>query len=97
MAMKNEVNISLLVTVGLVGALLLLVSAVAVDGWYKSVEADVVTTKWDDSPNTWLNNLRTQQRANLTDGHRIGRSRHYRLSIDDAMKVMADHNGKVSE
>jgi hypothetical protein len=97
MAMKNEVNLSLLVTVGVVSALLLVVSAIAVDGWYKSVEAAVVTTKWDESPNTWLINLRTQQRANLNDGHRIGRSRHYRLSIDDAMKVMADHNGKISE
>jgi hypothetical protein len=96
MAMKNEVNGPLLLTIGAVSAILLVVTAVAVDGWYKSFEADEIAQKWVDSPNTWLQDIRAQQQQNLEDGHQINRS-HYRLSIDDAMHLYAAHGGKMPE
>lgn len=95
-AMKNDINGPLLLTIGAISALLLIVSAVAVDGWYKSVEAEVINEKWQQNPNTWLHDLRNQQMANINDEHEINRS-HYRLSIDDAMKVVVDRKGKITE
>lgn len=95
-AMKNDVNGPLMLTIGTISALLLIVAAVAVDGWYKSVEADVIAQKWQQNPNTWLIDLRKQQLDNIHDEHQINRS-HYRLSIDDAMKVVIDRKGKITE
>lgn len=95
-AMKNDVNGPLMLTIGAISALLLIVSAVAVDGWYKSVEAEVIAEKWQENPNTWLQDLRKQQLANINDEHEVNRS-HYRLSIEDAMKVVADRKGKITE
>ena len=96
MAMRNEVNGPLLLTIGAVSALLLVVTAVAVDGWYKSYEAEEIARKWEESPNLWLSQIRTPQQQNLQDGHMINHS-HYRLSIDDAMHLYAAHAGKMSE
>lgn len=95
-AMKNDVNGPLLITIGVVSALLLVVSAVAVDGWYKSVEQEVIANKWQEHPNSWLDNLHKQELANINDEHEVNRN-HYRLSIDDAMKVVAERKGKITE
>lgn len=95
-AMKNEVNVPLTITIGVVGILLLVVATVAVDGWYKSVEAEEISQKWDQSPNTWLQNMRNVQHAEMADGHQINRY-HYKLDIDDAMKLVAARQGKMSE
>jgi hypothetical protein len=97
-AMKNDLNVPLLITIGVVGALLLVVAALAVDGWYKSFEAEEIDAKWEQSPNTWLANLRDQQQANLVESHRIpgARPARYKLSIDDAMRVVVSNDGKLS-
>jgi hypothetical protein len=95
-AMKNDVNGPLMLTIGAISALLLVVATVAVDGWYKSVEADEIASKWQQNPKTPFSDLRPQQLANINDEHQINRS-HYRLSIDDAMKVVAQRKGKITE
>jgi hypothetical protein len=95
-AMKNDVNGPLMLTIGAISALLLVVATVAVDGWYKSVEAEEIASKWQQNPNAWLENLHNQEKANINDEHQIN-PRHYRLSIDDAMKVVAERKGKISE
>ena len=41
-AMENEVNGPLMLTIGAISAILLVTSAVAVDGWYKNVEAEEI-------------------------------------------------------
>lgn len=95
-AMKNDINGPLLLTIGAISAILLIVATIAVDGWYKSVEAETIEQKYAESPNQWLIDLRKQQNDNLHDEHQINRT-HYRLSIDDAMKVVAQRQGKISE
>jgi hypothetical protein len=95
-AMKNDVNGPLMLTIGAISALLLIVATVAVDGWYKSVEAEVVADKWAENPNTWLDTLHKNELANINDEHQINRT-HYRLSIEDAMKVVVERKGKISE
>lgn len=97
-AMKNDINIPLLGTIGIVGALLLVTSAVAVDGWYKSFELEVVDQKWEQSPNYWLDDIRAQQKANLEDAHKIPNARpsRYHVTIEDAMQVVIKNQGKLS-
>jgi hypothetical protein len=94
--MKNEVNVPVTITIGVIGLLLVAVATVAVDGWYKSVEAETVTEKWDESPNTWLETIRDPQMADLRSERRINRQ-HYKVSIDDAMKIIAKNDGKLTE
>lgn len=93
MAMENKVNAPLLLTIVVASALLLLITVIGVDAWYKSEERAEVAAKWDESPNLWLRDLRTAQQQNLKDGHRINRS-HYRLEISDAMRIVAQRGGK---
>lgn len=95
-AMKNDINGPLLLTIGAISAILLIVATIAVDGWYKSVEAETISQKWDESPNRWLQDIRKSQQDALEDEHQINRT-HYRLSIEDAMKVVAQKQGKISE
>ena len=86
---KTDINMPLLVTIVVVSALFLLVTVIAVDGWYRSQEEQIVAQKWDESPNTWLENLRQQERTNLADHHRINRQ-HWHVTVSDAMRYIAD-------
>jgi hypothetical protein len=97
MAMKDEINAPLLLTIGAVSVLLLVISAVAVDGWYKSFEADEISAKWDQSPNNWLIDLRKGQQENLERAYRLmpTQLRKYHVSIEDAMKVVAKNEGNL--
>jgi len=94
MATRDEINAPFLATIVAVAAIFLLVCVIAVDAWYKSVEQDVIAEKWDQNPNTWLNDMRTEQRANLNINHQIA-PRHYHVPVDVAMKLLADRNGKA--
>jgi hypothetical protein len=97
-AMKNEVNGPLMLVVGAISIILIVTAAVAVDGWYKSVEEDEVTAKWDQSPNTWLADLRAKQVENLEYSHKIPhRPPLYHVTVSDAMKIVANNNGKLAE
>lgn len=86
---KSDINVPLVLTIVIVSALFLLVTVVAVDGWYKSQEASIVDSKWDESTNTWLEHLREQERANLADSHRINRQ-HRHVSVTEAMQLIAN-------
>lgn len=94
MAMKNEVNASFLATTVAISAIFLLVCVIAVDAWYKSVEQQVIAEKFDENPNTWLINLRADQQANLNIDHSIA-PRHYHVPITEAMRLLAENNGKA--
>ena len=84
--MKNDVNALMLVTIIVVSAIFLLVTVIGVDGWYKMEEKEEVAAKWDESPNTWLLNLRAEEAANLRAGRRIN-ARHYHVPITEAMRI----------
>jgi hypothetical protein len=97
-AMKNEVNGPLMLVVGAVSLILLVTAAVAVDGWYLSVEHEEVTAKWDESPNTWLTDLHAKQTENLEYSHKIPhRPPFYHVTISEAMKIVANNGGKLAE
>ena len=94
MAMKNEIDAPTFLTAVIVSALLLLVTVIAVDAWYKTQEQEEVAAKWEESPNTWLQNLRAEQQGNLEIAHRIN-NRHYHVPVSEAMRILAEGNGKV--
>jgi len=94
MAMKNEIDATMFLTAIFVSALLLLVTVIAVDAWYKSEEKQEVAAKWDQSPNTWLADLRAEQEKNLEISHRIN-NRHYHVPVSEAMRILAEGNGKI--
>jgi len=94
--MKNEVNGPLMLVIGAISAILVVTAALAVDGWYKTVEAEEITSKWDNSPNTWLADIREKQEENLSEAHRIPRAPRYRVTISDAMKIVVKNGGKLA-
>lgn len=94
MATRDDINASFLATIVAVAAIFLLVCVIAVDAWYKNVEQDVIAQKFEDNPNTWLNDMRKEQRANLNIAHQIA-PRHYHVPVDVAMKIFVERNGKA--
>lgn len=93
MADKSDINSSFLATIVIVAGIFLLVCVVAVDAWYKNVEQEVIDQKWKDNPNTWLDGLQAQERANLDIDRRIA-PRHYHVPVDVAMKILAQRSEK---
>ena len=93
--MKNQVNAQLLLTIGAVGGLLLLVSAIAVDGWYKSTEQEIVASNWEKYPNTWLNGIREREQANLAASGPVDNGKRTAMPIAQAMQYVVDHGGQL--
>ena len=95
---KLDVNVPMVVLFSALTGIGLLLTVVSVDAWYKSTEAQVITEKWEKSPNTWLIDLRTEQKANLEANHRIKGIRfHWHAPVTEAMRILAENNGKVPE
>lgn len=93
---KFDVNVPMVMTFVALTAISLLVTVVAVDAWYKSTESQIITEKWEQNPNTWLADLHAEQSANLNINHRIN-ARHRHVPVSEAMRIMAENNGKVPQ
>jgi hypothetical protein len=93
---KFDVNVPMVMTFVALTAISLLVTIVAVDAWYKNTESQIITEKWEQNPNTWLNDLRKDQRANLDVNHRINRY-HRHVPVSEAMRILAENDGKVPQ
>jgi hypothetical protein len=93
---KFDVNVPMVMTFVALTAISLLVTVVAVDAWYKNTEAQIITQKWEENPNTWLYDLRAQQTENLNRNHPINRY-HRHVPVSEAMRVLAENNGKVPQ
>ena len=65
MAIKQEVNTPLLLTVGIVSALLLLVIVFGTQAWFVREERDEIADKWREAKNVQLDDLRSAQRAKI--------------------------------
>jgi hypothetical protein len=88
-AIKQDVNAPLLLTVGVVSALLLLVVVFGTQAWYVREERDEIAAKWDLSKNVQLEDLRARERANI---ERTGPTT---LPIDKAIQVIIQTGGKL--
>jgi hypothetical protein len=93
MAIKQDVNAPLIVTIGVVSGLLLLVIMFGTQAWFVREERDEIAQKWEAAPNTQLEELRKAQRARIeTSGTVEGR---HTMPIQKAMKFVIDNGGKL--
>lgn len=82
MAMKQEANAPLILTIGAISGLLILVVMFGVEAWFRHEERTELDSQWDHTPNTWLINLREGQKAHIA-------------GIDGAMKQIVENGGKL--
>jgi hypothetical protein len=88
-AIKQEVNSPLIVTVGVISGLLLLVVVFGTQAWFVREERDEITQKWEVSKNVQLDELRTSQHA------KIQAAGPTTLPIEKAMRVIVQTGGKL--
>ena len=90
MAIKQEVNTAIILTVGAVSGLLLIVIIVGLQAWFTFEERGEIENKWAQSKNVQLETTMAQQRDKIT---RFGATT---MPVDEAMKVVARQGGKVT-
>ena len=90
MAIKQEVNSALIVTVGAISSLLLVVIIIGLQAWFTYEERLEVQQKWAQSKNVQLETLLEQQRA------AIAQRGPTTIPIDQAMKTLVERKGKVT-
>ena len=97
MAIKQDVNAPLIVTVGVVSGLLLLVVVFGLQAWFVREERAEIEDKWKASTNPQLTDLRTDQRGRIQrDGtFKEGGADVRMIPIDKAMTIIAQRGGKL--
>jgi hypothetical protein len=107
MAFKQEVNVPLIFTVGVVSGIMLLVIVIGTQAWYQSEEINEVAIKAQEaqgrsldpaSPIKSFAELKEDQldalaaKPHWTD---VSKKTRAAVPIDDAMAYLADHEGKL--
>ena len=107
MAFKQEVNVPLIFTIGVISGIMLLVIVIGTQAWYQSEELDEVTTKAAEAQSRSLDaDLPTKSFAELkqeqlmalsakphwTDPAKKDRAA---VPIADAVAYLIDHDGKL--
>lgn len=96
MAYKQEVNIPLIVTIGIVSAILLIVVILGMEAWFKSEEQAQFEIEAAANPNQTLERLRDDQLSNINAYHWVNRDKGLvTIPIADAMKQIVAANGKL--
>lgn len=88
MAIRQEANTPLIVTIGVASAVLLIVVTFGVEAWFLYEEQRETESKWKQSRNMVLDTMRTTQGENI-------RSK-AKLPIDQAMKQIAAKSGTTA-
>ena len=90
MAIKQEVNTAIILTVGAVSGLLLVVIIVGLQAWFMFEERGEIQEKWAKTKNVQLETTMDAQR------NKISQYGATTIPVDEAMKVVAKQGGKVS-
>jgi len=88
-AIKQEVNAPLIVTIGVVSGFLLLVVVFGVQAWFVREERDEIADKWREAKNVQLDDIRSAQRA------KIESSGGTMIPIEKAMQEIIRSGGKL--
>lgn len=94
MAMKYEANTAIVLTIGAISGILLLVIMFGTEAWFRYEERAELNNQWDQNPNSWLQDIRAKQAANINhaftddDGHR-------HVTIDQAMQAVLSTGAKL--
>jgi hypothetical protein len=89
MAIKQEVNTAIILTVGAVSGLLLIVIIVGLQAWFMFEERVEIQEKWAKARNVQLETTLSAQREN------ISRRGPTTMPAEEAMRVLAQQGGKV--
>jgi hypothetical protein len=89
MAIKQDVNAPLILTIGIVSGLLLLVVAFGVQAWFVREEREEITQKWEVSKNTWLDDIRSNERS------KIEQRGPTTIPVAQAMQYVIKNGGKL--
>jgi hypothetical protein len=107
MAFKQEVNVPLIFTIGIVSGILILVIVVGMQAWYTSEEQDEIALKAEESaaaavdaqlPNKTLAQLLAGQKlALVAKPHWVDPQKKDRVAIpiEDAMAYLENNGGKL--
>lgn len=96
MAIKQEVNVPLVLTIGVVAGLILIVLVIGVQGWYQSAENDQMAEKADHYPNTDLIDLKAAQIDRISQYRWVDQKNNVvAIPIDQAMKIMVQTQGNL--
>jgi len=96
MAIKQDVNAPLIVTIGTVSAVLLLVAVFGVQAWFFREEQVELDKKWEKAPNVQLIDMRADQhkQIELAGKNRMD-DKVSTIPIDVAMQKIVDLGGKL--
>jgi hypothetical protein len=93
-AFKQEVNVPLIVTIGVVSCILVIVLIVGTEAWYDSEAQAEFNYEADQFPNTSLLSLKAGQLANINSYHWVDQKKGIvAIPIDDAIKIMVQTGG----
>jgi hypothetical protein len=96
MAFKQEVNVPLILTIGIVSGIMLLVIIIGTQAWFQSEEQAELAQKAVEFPHQALLDLQGQQRANINSYHWVDKKKGVvTVPIGLAMQVMLQTNGNL--
>jgi hypothetical protein len=97
MAIKQDVNAPLIVTIGAVSGLLLLVVVFGLQAWFVREERAEIAEKWEFATNPHLQDLRTAQRARIERSGEVDENgtKSRTVPIETAMQVVIQRNGML--
>jgi hypothetical protein len=94
-AFKQEVNVPLIVTVGIVSAIIVVVLIVGTQAWYQSEEQMEMAAKEIEFPNQKLIDMKAAQKANIERYVWVDMANGViTIPVEDAMTIMIDNKGK---
>ena len=93
---KQEVNIPLSLTIGLISGIMLLVMTFGMQAWYESAEQGIMAEKLLDAPKSDFAQLKDEQ-ANSIRQYGWANASHStaKIPIERAMALMVEYNGKL--
>jgi hypothetical protein len=96
MAFKQEVNVPLILTIGIVSGIMLLVIVIGTEAWFQSEEQAEFASKAVEFPHQGLLDLQSGQRANINSYHWVDKKNNVvAIPIGRAMEVMMETNGNL--
>lgn len=96
MAIKQDVNAPLIVTIGVVSATLLLIAIFGVQAWFFHEEETTLSEKWESAPNVALIDMKADQHKQIeTSGTNRTEPKAHTIPIEVAMQKIVDLGGKL--
>lgn len=96
MVFKQEVNIPLALTIGLISGIMLLVMTFGMQAWYENAEQSIMAEKLQDAPKSDFVQLKDDQANSIKEyGWADPSHARVRIPIAKAMELMVKYDGKL--